>query len=248
MDLFDYLIFALAGFLGAFIDAIAGGGGLICIPTLFAMGLDPVVALGTNKLQGFLGTFIASLNYYKKGLAKFEISGIFFTFIGSIFGVFLLLKTNPNYLKILTPIFLSIVFIYTLFNPNLKTNKAIIKKEYFFIIFGLILGFYDGFFGAGTGSFWTFALIYFLGLNLKNAIANAKILNLTSNISALFIFLLKDEINYKVAFVMIIGQIIGAILGSNLVIKKDVKFIRYIFLTIVAITILKIFYDFFKKV
>lgn len=250
-SLIDYFIFALVGFFGAFVDAIAGGGGLICIPALFAMGLPPHLALGTNKLQGFFGTAMATFNYHKKGLMKFSdfYIGILFTLIGAVCGTITLLHTNVGFLKILTPIILSIIFIYTLFSPSLGDiqRKPLINKNLFYITFGLIIGFYDGFFGAGTGSIWTFAIIFLIGLDIKSSVAQTKALNLTSNVIALIIFIINNQIDYKVGLIMGISQLIGGYIGSNFVIKGNVKFIKKIFLAVVALTIAKIFYDFLIK-
>lgn len=249
-DLLSYVLFFVAAFLGGFIDAIAGGGGLITLPAIMAMGVPPHLALGTNKLQGVFGSFTATLNFTKKRLIDYKecFIGIVFTFIGATIGATLILFLNANFLKIIIPFLLIAIFIYTLFMPKIgeSDRAAKMNERLFYVIFGLILGFYDGFFGPGAGSFWMFAMVALIGLNLKKAVAHTKALNFTSNIVALGVFIAGGQILWLVGFLMAVGQILGAYFGSNLVIKKEVKFIRTMFLIVVAATICKLFFDYFK--
>ena len=249
-DLLSYIVFFVAAFLGGFIDAIAGGGGLITLPAIMAMGVPPHLALGTNKLQGVFGSFTATLNFTKKGLIDYKecFVGIVFTFIGALVGATLILFLNANFLKIIIPFLLIAIFIYTLFTPKIgeSDRSAKMNERLFYVIFGLILGFYDGFFGPGAGSFWMFAMVALIGLNLKKAVAHTKALNFTSNIVALGVFIAGGQILWLVGFLMAVGQILGAYFGSNLVIKKEVKFIRTMFLIVVAATICKLLFDYFK--
>ena len=249
-DLLSYTVFFVAAFLGGFIDAIAGGGGLITLPAIMAMGVPPHLALGTNKLQGVFGSFTATLNFTKKGLINYKecFIGIVFTFIGALIGATLILFLNAILLNIFFPFLLIAIFIYTLFMPKIGENDRAAKmnERLFYVIFGLILGFYDGFFGPGAGSFWMFAMVALIGLNLKKAVAHTKALNFTSNIVALGVFVAGGQILWLVGFLMAVGQILGAYFGSNLVIKKEVKFIRTMFLIVVAATICKLLFDYFK--
>ena len=249
-DLLSYTVFFVAAFLGGFIDAIAGGGGLITLPAIMAMGVPPHLALGTNKLQGVFGSFTATLNFTKKGLIDYKecFVGIVFTFIGALIGATLILFLNANFLKIIIPFLLIAIFIYTLFMPKIgeSDRAAKMNERLFYIIFGLILGFYDGFFGPGAGSFWMFAMVALIGLNLKKAVAHTKALNFASNIVALGVFIAGGQILWLVGFLMAVGQILGAYFGSILVIKKEVKFIRTMFLIVVAATICKLLFDYFK--
>ncbi|MBE9864343.1 TSUP family transporter [Campylobacter concisus] len=249
-DLLSCALFFVAAFLGGFIDAIAGGGGLITLPAIMAMGVPPHLALGTNKLQGVFGSFTATLNFTKKGLIDYKecFVGIVFTFIGATIGATLILFLNANFLKIIIPFLLIVIFIYTLFMPKIgeSDRAAKMNERLFYVIFGLVLGFYDGFFGPGAGSFWMFAMVALIGLNLKKAVAHTKALNFTSNIVALGVFVAGGQILWLVGFLMAVGQILGAYFGSNLVIKKEVKFIRTMFLIVVAATICKLLFDYFK--
>lgn len=242
-----YFMLFLTGTCAGFVDSIAGGGGLIALPVLFSIGLPPDIALGTNKLQGSFGTFSASYNYIKKGVVKINesISGILYTLIGAATGAWVVQIISAQFIKDLIPVLLLIVFFYTLFSRNLgvHTSSPKLPDHLFYFIFGIGLGFYDGFFGPGTGSFWTAAVLFFLGLDMRKASGITRIMNFTSNIVALTVFLINGKILYSAGFCMAAGQIIGARLGSSLAIKKGTAFIRPVFLTVVFLTILKLAYN-----
>lgn len=243
---FSTLTFVLvffAGLLAGFVDSIAGGGGLIGVPTLLSLGLPPTLALGTNKLQSTFGSFTAMLNYRKAGLIKIRslILGIVTTAIGASFGAILVQHLSQNFLEKLIPALLILIFLYTLFSPKLgdQDKHSLLKSTLFYILLGLALGFYDGFFGPGTGSFWTFAFVMLLGLNLKKATAHTKVMNFTSNMVSLFTFMIGGSVVMSLGLVMGSGQLIGAYLGSHLVIKKGTRLVRIFFLIVVGITLLK---------
>ncbi|MCR6572095.1 TSUP family transporter [Campylobacter insulaenigrae] len=246
LELSYYIIlFFIAAFAGC-VDAIVGGGGLITIPALFACGIPAHLALATNKLQSTFGSFTAVLAYRKSMQIRRVILGILFTAIGAIIGTYSVLLIDQELVKIIVLICLILIFIYTIFKPDLGHihNKAKMNITSFQIIFGLLLGFYDGFLGPGTGSFWIFACVIFLGFNMKNASINTKILNFTSNVVALVVFLYSYEILWKVGILMGIGQVIGAFIGSRLVLKTQGTFIKKLFLIMVALTIAKVAYDY----
>ena len=246
-ELYYYAIFLGAGFLAGFVDSIAGGGGIITVPVLLASGMPPHIALATNKLQSSFGSFTASLNYIRKGLVNLKdvYMGVVFTFIGASLGTYSILLVDASLLSKVIPVMLVIIFLYTFFTPKLgdKDKHHVLKPNLFYLIFGISIGFYDGFFGPGTGSFWTIAIVTLLGLNLKSATAQTKIMNFTSNIVSLGVFIMGGQVLWLVGILMGIGQVLGAYLGSSLVVKKDVTFIRTFFLIIVGITIIKLFYD-----
>ncbi|WP_169973963.1 MULTISPECIES: TSUP family transporter [unclassified Campylobacter] len=250
-DFLAYCIFFGAAFLGGFIDAIAGGGGLITLPAIMAMGVPPHMALATNKLQGTFGSFTATLNFTRKGMINYKEAflGIIFTFIGAATGATLILFLNPKFLQIVIPFLLIAIFIYTIFMPKIGESDKASRMNYkvFYVAFGLILGFYDGFFGPGAGSFWTFAMVALIGLNMKKAVAHTKLLNFISNVVSLGVFIISGNMLWMVGILMGVGQIFGAFIGSNLVIKKEVKFIKTMFLIVVGATILKLFYSYFLE-
>ncbi|EFO9213574.1 TSUP family transporter [Campylobacter lari] len=239
------ILFFVAAFAGC-VDAIVGGGGLITIPALFACGIPPHLALATNKLQSTFGSLTAVLAYRKSMYIEKIALGILFTAIGAAIGTYAVLLIDQNAVKIIVLICLVLIFFYTIFKPDLGHvhNKAKMSTTSFQIIFGLLLGFYDGFLGPGTGSFWIFACVIFLGFSMKNASINTKILNFTSNVVALGVFLYSYEVLWKVGILMGIGQILGAFIGSKLVLKTQGTFIKKLFLIMVALTIAKVAYDY----
>jgi uncharacterized membrane protein YfcA len=247
LDLLSYGILFGAALMAGFVDSIAGGGGIITVPALLAVGIPPHVALATNKLQSSFGSFTASLNYTKKGLVdpKKMVLGIFYTFIGAVLGTTLILFLDASLLAQLIPFMLILVFIYTLFSKKVtdQDRHSLLSTPHFYLIFGILIGFYDGFFGPGTGAFWTIAFVAVAGYNLKKATAHTKIMNFTSNIVSLGVFIIGGHIFWIAGILMGFGQIFGAYLGSSLVVKKEVKFIRIFFLSVVAITIAKLLYD-----
>ncbi|HIP29431.1 MAG TPA: hypothetical protein EYG83_01290, partial [Sulfurospirillum arcachonense] len=184
-EAYYYAIFLAAGFLAGFVDSIAGGGGIITVPVLLASGMPPHIALATNKLQSSFGSFTASLNYIRKGLVNLKdvYMGVIFTFIGASLGTYSILLMDASLLNKIIPIMLVVIFLYTFFTPKLGSEDRYhrLKPNLFYLIFGIAIGFYDGFFGPGTGSFWTIAIVTLLGLNLKSATAQTKIMNFTSN-------------------------------------------------------------------
>ncbi|AJD01290.1 TSUP family transporter [Campylobacter lari] len=239
------ILFFVAAFAGC-VDAIVGGGGLITIPALFACGIPPHLALATNKLQSTFGSLTAVLAYRKSMHIEKIALGILFTAIGAAIGTYAVLLIDQNAVKIIVLICLILIFLYTIFKPDLGHvhNKAKMSTTSFQITFGLLLGFYDGFLGPGTGSFWIFACVIFLGFSMKNASINTKILNFTSNVVALGVFLYSYEVLWKVGILMGIGQVLGAFVGSKLVLKTQGTFIKKLFLAMVALTIVKVAYDY----
>ncbi|MGD9731410.1 MAG: TSUP family transporter [Desulfamplus sp.] len=236
----------IAGLFAGLVDSIAGGGGLISLPALLFAGLPPQLALGTNKLQGSFGSFSAAYNYIRKGQASLKDSGkgILFTFIGAVAGAWGVQQLNPDFIKPLIPFLLIVVFFYTLFSKKFgyldQTPK--LSFDIFWIVSGVILGFYDGFFGPGAGSFWAVAIIYFLGFNMTKASGYTKIMNFVSNVVALAMFIIGGNVCYTVGLVMAVGQTIGAVIGSGLAIRKGAAFIRPVFLIVVFLTIIRLAY------
>jgi uncharacterized membrane protein YfcA len=236
----------LAGLMAGFVDAIAGGGGIISLPALLATGMPPHLALGTNKLQGTFGSMTAAVNYSRKGLVDLrEIpTGVVFTALGALAGTMTVQVLSADFLRHIILILLVGVFLYTWLTPDLGKidRRPALSAGAFFSCTGLTLGFYDGFFGPGTGSFWAIALVLVLGLNLKKATAHTKIFNFTSNVVALGAFFAGHNVVVSAGLLMGAGQMLGALLGSRLVIQKGTGFVRVFFLVVVAATILRLAY------
>lgn len=247
MDPATLLLLFCAGLSAGFIDAIAGGGGLIAVPALLWAGLPPQMALGTNKFQSSCGTLIAVRRYAQAGLVNWREMrvAVAITFAAAIFGTLSVTLVSNGVLKQIVPWMLLAVAAYTLLSPRLghHARSARLTPLSFACLAGAVLGFYDGFFGPGTGSFWTIACITLLGLELTRATAYTKVVNLASNLASLLVFVLAARVRYDVGAVMIAGQLIGARLGSGLVIRHGAPFIRVVFLGVVFAMVVKLLWD-----
>ena len=157
------------------------------------------------------------------------------TFVFAALGAWAVTLLSKDLLKTIVPWLLLAVAVYALLSPRLgiQRSAARLSAGNFAILGGCLLGFYDGFFGPGTGSFWTIALLSLRGFELTRATAYTKVVNLTSNVASLLVFLLAGSVVFKVALVMIVGQLIGARLGSGLVLKHGAPFVRVVFLIVV---------------
>ncbi|MEO6742363.1 MAG: TSUP family transporter [Chthoniobacteraceae bacterium] len=236
LEWWQYLLLALAGAAAGFIDAIAGGGGLISVPALLWAGLPPQVALGTNKLQSTSGTLLAVAHYTRAGLIGWRSLRLtlVITFVAAAGGAWAVAVMDPALLRRTVPSLLITVAIYTLLNRKLgeRSRAARIGMTAFALIFGALLGFYDGFFGPGVGSFWMFACVLTLGQDLRAATGTTKALNLASNLAALITFALGKCLRFDAGLAMIIGQLAGARLGSGLVIAHGTRIIRPLFIAV----------------
>jgi uncharacterized membrane protein YfcA len=246
LPLSSLMILWTAGVFAGFVDSIAGGGGIVSLPALLATGMPPHLALGTNKLQGTFGSCTAAVNYTRKGLVDLsEIpTGVIATAIGALTGTMTVQVLSPDFLQNTILILLTGVFLYTWFSPDLgKIDRPpSMAAPLFFACAGFALGFYDGFFGPGTGSFWTILLVAVLGVNLKKATAHTKVFNFTSNFVALAAFFIGGNVVVSAGLLMGCGQMLGAFIGSRLVIQKGTGFVRVFFLVVVVATILRLGY------
>ena len=237
------ILFAAACF-GGFVDAIAGGGGMITIPALLSVGIPPHLALGTNKLQGCFGSLTAALNYRRTKLVKLRetVLGVGFTAVGAFAGTRFVQVLAPQLLSHLIPAMLLVLLIYMLFNPKIGSGarEARIGSSLFYILFGLMIGFYDGFFGPGTGTIWTLAFAIWLGFDLKQSTAYTKMMNFTSNAVSALVFGLGGNVLVLAGVVMGVGQMLGAYLGSHLVLKRGTRFVRVFSLAVMTITTAKL--------
>jgi len=233
------LLVAVAGLAGM-IDAIAGGGGLLALPAILWAGLPPVQALATNKLQGSFGTLTASYNFIRRGeidLRRLR-TPILMTFIGSASGTLAVQRLGSDLLNQIVPALLIAFALYFLFSPRIGDQDAHhrISHGLFGLLIGFSLGFYDGFFGPGTGSFFAAAFVLLLGYNLRRATAGTKVLNFTSNIASLIFFSLAGQVVWQVGLPMGLAQMAGAWIGSHLVIRHGTRLIRPL-LVIVSLAI-----------
>jgi uncharacterized membrane protein YfcA len=235
------------GLVAGFVDSIAGGGGLITIPVLLNFGLGPQLALGTNKLQATFGSGSAAWHYSQARtvLLKDCTCGFVVTLLGGAAGAFVVQRIDPSFLRRAIPILLLAVAAYVLLKPKLGTEDLHprMPRLWFDLAFGTLIGFYDGFFGPGTGTFWTMAYMVLLGFNMTKATGYTKVLNFASNFSSLMFFLLGKNVDFVAGMVMGLGQLLGAKVGAGMVVKGGASFVRPVFLFAVLAITLKLLYS-----
>ncbi len=228
-------------------DSIAGGGGLITLPVLLGVGLPPQTALGTNKLQASFGSGSAMLTFIRaKTVCASECGrGIICTALGSICGSFAIQSLDPGILRLAIPWLLLLIALYTMLTPYFGSSDMHprFSPDFFYVPAGLILGFYDGFFGPGTGSFWVFALMLGLGLNLTKATGYTKVMNFTSNFASLLVFTHGGHVLWREGLVMGAGQFVGAKIGATMVVTKGSGFIRPLFIGMVFLITAKLIWN-----
>jgi uncharacterized protein len=241
------LILLAVGFVAGFIDSIAGGGGLLTVPALLIAGLPQVEALATNKLQSSFGSFSATLAFARAGRIDFRRASpwVGFTFAGALAGAYAVTALPVEILKIGLPILLVLVALYFLFSPALRQEDgpARIGPLAFGATIGVGIGFYDGVFGPGTGSFFMLGFILLLGYGAVKATAHTKLLNFTSNIASLLLFLAGGHVNIALGLLMGMGQFAGARLGAGLAIRSGTALIRPMLVVVSSAMAVKLAYD-----
>ncbi|HEU4471835.1 MAG TPA: TSUP family transporter [Flavisolibacter sp.] len=252
---FQQIIFlCLAAFAAGFVDAIVGGGGLIQTPaTLVLLGGYPVVnAIGSTKIPSFSGTLFAALQYVKKVKLDRSLSLIMcvIAFFASFAGSRLLINVSNQFMKPVLLVVLACVAIYTYTKKNFGQQEAKTldpsKRWLYAVIISLVIGFYDGFIGPGTGSFLILACVSVVGYDFLHASAQAKLVNLATNLGSIVLFTLKGKIIWTAALPMAVANAAGGMLGARLAIQKGNKFIRVFFLVIVLGTLLRFAWDVFR--
>lgn len=239
------------GLAAGFVDSVAGGGGLITVPVLLSFGLDPAAALGTNKLQASFGSGSAAWHYTRACAASWTDArlGFVVTFLAAAAGTWCVQQLPSDFLQRFIPVLLIAVAIYSLLRPELgrADQPPRMPRAGFDLLFGLLLGFYDGFFGPGTGTFWAMAFVLVLGFNFTRATGAAKLMNFASNLSSLTFFAINGHVLLLPGIVMGLGQFLGARIGSRTVVKHGAKFIRPIFIAAVLAITGKLIHDAYLK-
>jgi uncharacterized protein len=251
--LHDIVLLGVAAFIAGFVDAVVGGGGLIQLPALLI--LFPHIAIatlfGTNKLASIAGTSVAAIQYARRiaipwsSVLPGAIAAGMLSFLGARVVQFL----QPSLLRPLILVLLIGVGLYTYFKKDFgaaqQSKVAARYRTLATILAGGIIGFYDGFFGPGTGSFLIFAFIGVLGFDFLKASASAKVLNWATNFTAILAFASTHQLLYSLALPMAICNVAGSLIGARLAILKGNAFIRVLFLSIVSILVAKLIYDTF---
>ena len=240
------LLFATALIAGT-ADAVAGGGGLITLPVLLSLGLPPPLAFGTNKLQAVFGSGSAAWSFARGGAVDLRECGLGFalTALGALAGAYTTVRVlDPQVLRMIIPWLLVAIVIYMIFRPKLgeTSRHHRMERPAFYAVFGLGLGFYDGFFGPGAGSFWLIAFVTMLGHDFIRAAAHARVMNFASNLAALLFFVVAGKVLWLPGLVMGAGQFIGGRVGSRLALNRGARFIRPIFLLMATLVALKLIY------
>jgi uncharacterized protein len=248
MDLF---LVSVASLFAGFVDSIVGGGGLILVPALFAVfpNTHPATLFGVNKSASIWGTAAATVQYARRVQMPWGalLPAAAVCFAGSMAGAWAVTVVSPDFLRRLLPAILIGVLAYTLARKDLgrhHTPRFAGRREALAAAaLGLTIGFYDGFFGPGTGSFFVFLFVRWLGYDFLHASASAKLLNTTSNLAALMLFAWKGHVWWHFAVVMAVANVVGSLLGTRLALKHGSGFVRGAFIVVVSALILKTGYD-----
>lgn len=224
------LLLAVAAFLAGFVDSIAGGGGMITVPALLLAGLSPVESLATNKLQGLFGAASATFSYASKGHVDLrrQLPSAALSCVGAALGALLATVLPGEWLELVLPFMLIGIALYFAFKPNMDDVDRHQRMTPF--LFGLlvvpVIGFYDGVFGPGTGSFFMLAFVTLAGYGVLKATAHTKLLNFASNLGAFAVFALAGAMVWKIGLLMGVAQIFGARLGAAQAMKNGARLIK----------------------
>jgi uncharacterized membrane protein YfcA len=249
------LVVAAAAALAGFVDAIVGGGGLVLVPALFAVYPQavPATLLGTNKGGAVWGTAWATLQYAKRVELRWGalLPAVAAALAGSFAGAWVVTLVSSDGLKRALPFILAAVLAYTLARKELGRHHAPrwhgAQEAALASTIGAAVGFYDGFFGPGTGSFFVFLFVRVLGYDFLHASASAKLLNTATNAAALALFAWKGHVWWHLALVIAVANVAGSLAGTRLALKHGAGFVRGVFIAVVAALIGKTAYDAFLR-
>ncbi|HEY0287152.1 MAG TPA: TSUP family transporter [Pseudomonas sp.] len=235
---------AMVAFFAGFFDAIAGGGGLITLPALLIAGVDPVAAIATNKCQAASATVSATVAFTRKRMIEWR-SGLpmaVMSFIGGGLGAYSLSYLPKLALETLVPVLLIVVALYFSFAPQLdsQSRKAKIPSIVFCLLCAPFIGFYDGVFGPGVGSFFMVAFVMIMGQGILQAMANSKLLNASCNLGALLVFSMLGTIIWPIALAMAFAAFVGAQLGARCAVRFGSRLIKPLLITVCCIMAVKL--------
>jgi hypothetical protein len=238
IEILTFLFFV--GVVAGFLDTLVGGGGLLAVPALLLSGIPPIYVLGTNKFQGSMGTGIATfLLFKKKKLDWNSVKNLMFaSFIGSIVGGVIIQFVDTQFLSFVIPIVLVFIAIYFIVSPKPKSTVGNSKPNKKFELFAVpVVGFYDGMFGPGAGSFFAMTGVMLKKLEIIQATILAKPLNFASNIAGFIVFFSFGHIAFLIGILMMMGQMIGAFFGTHYLLKANPLIIRFL-IVIISISML----------
>lgn len=251
----DFAMLGCAAFLAGLVDAVVGGGGLIQIPVMFSVFPNevPATLLGTSKLAGVFGTSAAAVNYARRVRVAWSAAApaALAAFIAAFAGAYTITRVPADFIRSLLPCVLVAVAVYTFKKKDFGTIHAPLHsgmaEKVVAVAMGAGIGFYDGFFGPGTGSFLIFLFVRFFGFDFLSASAAAKVVNVACNVSALMWFGYSGHLVWQLGLLMAACQVGGSLVGTKLAIKHGSTFVRKLFLVVVSLLILKTGYDAIMK-
>lgn len=251
----EFLVVTLASLLAGFVDSIVGGGGLILVPALFATfpQAAPATLFGTNKGASVWGTSIATVQYARQVQMPWQAlaPAAAVCFAASMGGAWLVTVVSAEYLRKALPLVLALVLLYTLAKKELGRAHAprFHGRQEVLVACAIatVIGFYDGFFGPGTGSFFVFLLVRVLGYDFLHASAGAKLLNTASNLAAIALFAYKGHVWWHFVVAMAVANMLGSVAGTHLALKHGAGFVRGVFIVVVSALIAKTSWDAFLR-
>ena len=237
-------LLVVASFVAGTVDAIAGGGGLVTLPALLAAGLPPALALGTNKGQSVFGSGAALLRYARAGLVDGRVARVTFPagLLGSLGGAALVLLVPPAMLRPVVLALLVVVAAVLAFRPAAPSGPraSAHRSPSVAAAIALVIGAYDGFFGPGTGTFLIFGFVIFFGAGMREASADAKVVNFASNLAAVALFASRGLVAWNVALPMAAGQFAGGLAGAHLAVRGGDRLVRWVVLLVVLALVVKL--------
>lgn len=251
----ELLIVSVASLFAGFVDSIVGGGGLILVPALFATfpTAHPATLFGTNKGASVWGTAMATWQYSQKVQMRWAalLPAAGAGLLASFAGAWLVTVMSPEFLRKVLPFVLLVVLLYTLAKKELgrthAPNYSGLQEQLIAAGIGAVIGFYDGFFGPGTGSFLVFLFVRWLGYDFLNASASAKLINTATNLAALLLFAVKGYVWWHIALTLAVANVLGSLLGTHMALKHGAGFVRVVFIVVVSALILKTGSDAFLR-
>ena len=246
----EYLIVCPLVFLAGFVDAAAGGGGLISLPAYMIVGLNPIDAIGTNKFSASCGTLVATMRYSRCGFIHWRemVLAIIAALIGSWFGARLALMVENEIFKVIMLVILPITAIFVLNKRALSKYRCPYttrQTKTIITILALVMGLYDGFYGPGTGTFLMLMLVGIAHISLEQAVGTTKVINLSTNLASLSVYLVHGKVLFPLALVAAVFGIAGNYIGARHFTRKGAKFVKPIIVTVLAIFFIKLCWELF---
>jgi uncharacterized membrane protein YfcA len=241
----DFLIVCPLVFLAGFVDAVAGGGGLISLPAYMLVGLNPIDAIGTNKFSASCGTFVATMRYSRCGFIHWQtlLSAIIMALIGSWIGARLALMVDNDIFKIVMLVILPITAVFVLNKKTLSKYRCPYsegKTKMIITLLALVMGVYDGFYGPGTGTFLMLMLVGIAHVSLQEAVGTTKVINLSTNIASLSVYLVHGKVLFPLALVAAVFGIAGNFIGARFFTRRGAGFVKPIIIVVLVMFFIKL--------